>query len=212
MALRTNLFVVALALALFGNVMVYSATSKELGTHYLVVRFAHLAIGLIAFLVAKQVRYTAWRKIAPAFYVVVLVSLVLVLFPSLGTEVGGARRWFDLGYFSLQPAEFAKLAQPGESSTASPGRAAFCARATVAVRSVSRKTFIPSPFSSKNSKILGPASPWHTTARQHLSIGPNSSEKSVSFSEPPRIKTTGPLKLASAAATAAGLVASESST
>jgi cell division protein FtsW len=110
MALRTNLFVVALALALFGNVMVYSATSKELGTHYLVVRFAHLAIGLIAFLVAKQVRYTAWRKIAPAFYVVVLVSLVLVLFPSLGTEVGGARRWFDLGYFSLQPAEFAKLA------------------------------------------------------------------------------------------------------
>jgi cell division protein FtsW len=110
MALRTNLFVVALALALFGNVMVYSATSKELGTHYLVVRFAHLAIGLIAFLVAKQVRYTAWRKIAPAFYVVVLVSLVLVLFPSLGTEVGGARRWFDLGFFSLQPAEFAKLA------------------------------------------------------------------------------------------------------
>ena len=110
MALRTNLFVVALALALFGNVMVYSATSKELGTHYLVVRFAHLAIGLIAFLVAKQVRYTAWRKIASAFYVVVLVSLVLVLFPSLGTEVGGARRWFDLGFFSLQPAEFAKLA------------------------------------------------------------------------------------------------------
>lgn len=110
MALRTNLFVVALALALFGNVMVYSATSKEYGAHYLIVRFAHVAVGVIAFLAAKQVRYTAWRKVSPGFYVVVLVGLVLVLFPSLGTEVGGSRRWFDLGPVSLQPAEFAKLA------------------------------------------------------------------------------------------------------
>jgi cell division protein FtsW len=110
MSLRTNLFVVALALALFGNVMVYSATSKDFGTHYLVVRSAHVALGVVAFLVAKRVRYTSWRKIAPAFYLVVLASLVLVLIPTLGTEVGGARRWFDLGPVSVQPAEFAKLA------------------------------------------------------------------------------------------------------
>jgi len=110
MSLRTNLFVVALALALFGNVMVYSATSKDFGTHYLVVRSAHVALGVVAFLVAKRVRYTSWRKIAPAFYLVVLASLVLVLIPTFGTEVGGARRWFDLGPVSVQPAEFAKLA------------------------------------------------------------------------------------------------------
>ena len=110
MSLRTNLFVVALALALFGNVMVYSATAKDLGTHYLVVRSAHVAFGVVAFLVAKGVRYTSWRKIAPAFYLVVLASLVLVLIPAFGTEVGGARRWFDLGPVSVQPAEFAKLA------------------------------------------------------------------------------------------------------
>jgi cell division protein FtsW len=110
MALRTNLFVVALALALFGNVMVYSATAKDFGTQYLVVRSAHVAFGVLAFLVAKRVRYTSWRKIAPAFYLVVLASLVLVLIPAFGTEVGGARRWFDLGPVSVQPAEFAKLA------------------------------------------------------------------------------------------------------
>jgi cell division protein FtsW len=110
MSLRTNLFVVALALALFGNVMVYSATSKDFGTHYLVVRSAHVALGVVAFLVAKRVRYTSWRKIAPGFYLVVLASLVLVLIPAFGTEIGGARRWFDLGSVSVQPAEFAKLA------------------------------------------------------------------------------------------------------
>ena len=109
-ALRTNLFAVALALSLLGNVMIYSATSKEYGMHYLLVRFAHLGLGVVAFLVAKQVRYTAWHKIAPSLYLVVLVSLVLVLIPSVGIEVGGARRWFDLGPVSLQPAEFAKLA------------------------------------------------------------------------------------------------------
>jgi cell division protein FtsW len=110
MSLRTNLFVVALALALFGNVMVYSATAKDYGTHYLVVRSAHVAFGVVAFLMVKRVRYTSWRKIAPAFYLVVLASLVLVLIPAFGTEVGGARRWFDLGPVSVQPAEFAKLA------------------------------------------------------------------------------------------------------
>ena len=108
--LRTNLFAVALGLSLLGNVMVYSATSKEYGAHYLITRFAHLALGIVAFFAAKQMRYTWWRKITPGFYLLVLVSLILVLIPGVGTEVRGARRWFDLGPFSLQPAEFAKLA------------------------------------------------------------------------------------------------------
>jgi cell division protein FtsW len=107
--LRTNLFAVALGLSLLGNVMVYSAT-KEYGTHYLIVRFAHLALGVVAFFAAKHIRYTSWRRITPVFYFAVLLSLILVLFPGLGTEVGGARRWFDLGSWSLQPGEFAKLA------------------------------------------------------------------------------------------------------
>ncbi len=108
--LRTNLFAVALALSLLGNVMVYSATSKEYGTYYLVVRFAHLALGVVAFLAARQVRYTLWRKIAPGFYLVVLAGLILVLIPGIGIEARGAQRWLDLGPVSLQPGEFAKLA------------------------------------------------------------------------------------------------------
>ena len=37
-----------------------------------------------------------------------IVLLIGVMF--FGTTRGGARRWFDLGFFSLQPSEFAKLA------------------------------------------------------------------------------------------------------
>lgn len=116
--MRTNLFLVVLALSLLGLVMVYSATYREFGTHYLLLRSGHIVLGIIAFLIARQVRYTAWRRLAPVLYVAVLVSLVLVLIPGIGMEAGGARRWFDLGVISLQPAEFAKIAAIVVLSTA----------------------------------------------------------------------------------------------
>ena len=50
--------------------------------------------------------------------------------------------------------------------------------------------------------MRGPASPWHTTALHPCSKGSNS-EKSVSFSEPPRMRTMGASKLSRAATTAA---------
>jgi cell division protein FtsW len=108
--LRANLFLAALGLSLLGLVMVYSATYREFGPHYLYVRSAHVALGVIVFALVSRVRYTAWRKYAPALYAAVLVGLVLVLIPGVGTEIGGARRWLDLGPISVQPAEFAKLA------------------------------------------------------------------------------------------------------
>lgn len=43
-------------------------------------------------------------------YWIVIVLLVAVLIPGVGTMRSGARRWFDLMFFQLQPSEFAKLA------------------------------------------------------------------------------------------------------
>ncbi|MDQ3942965.1 MAG: putative lipid II flippase FtsW [Actinomycetota bacterium] len=109
-SLRSNLFLVALGLSLLGLVMVYSATYSEVGTDFLFERIGHMVLGVAAFFVVSRVRYTAWRKYAPALYLIVLVGLVLVLIPGIGTQINGARRWLDLGLMSIQPAEFAKLA------------------------------------------------------------------------------------------------------
>jgi cell division protein FtsW len=106
---RANLFWVALGLSLLGLVMVYSATYRHYGPHYLFLRAFHVALGVAAFFLTSRVRYTAWRRYAPGLYFAVLIGLLLVLIPGLGTEVGGARRWLDFGPFSLQPGEFAKL-------------------------------------------------------------------------------------------------------
>jgi cell division protein FtsW len=109
-SLRSNLFLAALGLSLLGVVMVYSATYSEVGTDFLFIRIGHMVLGVAAFFLASRVRYTAWRTYAPAMYLIVLVGLVVVLIPGIGTQINGARRWLDLGPMSLQPAEFAKLA------------------------------------------------------------------------------------------------------
>src|SRR5829696_9220578 len=109
-SLRANLFLVALGLSLLGLVMVYSATYREFGTAFLFERSVHMVLGVAAFVVTSRIRYTVWRKYAPALYLIVLVSLVLVLIPRVGSQINGARRWLDFGPLTVQPAEFAKLA------------------------------------------------------------------------------------------------------
>ena len=51
--------------------------------------------------------HTLARWSMVAYWVAVLLLVVVLLF---GSVRFGARRWFDLGFFSLQPSEFAKLA------------------------------------------------------------------------------------------------------
>jgi cell division protein FtsW len=55
--------------------------------------------------------YQWWQRIAPWFFAVTILLLILVLIPGIGTSTYGARRWFTFGSFlSVQPSELAKLA------------------------------------------------------------------------------------------------------
>ena len=50
--------------------------------------------------------HTLSRWAGIAFWISIILLIGVMFF---GTVRGGARRWFDLGFFSLQPSEFAKL-------------------------------------------------------------------------------------------------------
>jgi cell division protein FtsW len=109
----------ALLLMALGLVMVYSASiataeaSRFTGSnaaYFLMRHTVFLGAALAAALVVFLVPVRLWQKLAPLAFLASLALLVLVLVPGVGREVNGARRWLDLGAFTVQPSEFVKLA------------------------------------------------------------------------------------------------------
>jgi rod shape determining protein RodA len=69
-----------------------------------------VALGVGVFFAASAIdwRFLRGGRMAALVYLAILLPLVLLLF--FGEATRGARGWFDLGGFALQPSEFAKLA------------------------------------------------------------------------------------------------------
>lgn len=107
---------VVVALSLIGVIMVFSASAVVAGArfhdsiYFLKRQAMWLAAGFMVLHLASRIDYAVWRKLAPWILGGTALLLVVVLIPSLGLVVKGARRWLRLGPFSLQPAELFKVA------------------------------------------------------------------------------------------------------
>jgi cell division protein FtsW len=110
---------VAMALLLWGLVMVYSASvampdnpkfARYEHTHFLLRHMFSLAVALVVAVLAFQIPMSTWEKLAPWLFIASLALLVIVLIPFIGRGVNGARRWISLGVFNFQPSELAKFA------------------------------------------------------------------------------------------------------
>jgi cell division protein FtsW len=108
----------ALALLLFGLVMVYSSSiayaegnrlSGNQATFFLMRHAVFLGVGVTASMMAFQVPMRIWQQASPYMFVAGVVLLIAVLIPHIGREVNGSRRWIPLGLINLQPSEFMKL-------------------------------------------------------------------------------------------------------
>lgn len=66
-----------------------------------------LLISIIAFAVTYVVDSKVWSSLALPSYVLSLLLLIGVLI--FGSEIKGAKSWYDFGFFSFQPSELAKL-------------------------------------------------------------------------------------------------------
>lgn len=113
------LLFLAFSLVCFGLAMVFSAsmaysrydsiTDTMLNDpSYLAIRqAAAIALGTVAMFFCMNIDYKVLKKWIGFGFVIVVIMLLLV--PIFGKEVNGARSWFNVAGFGIQPAEFAKL-------------------------------------------------------------------------------------------------------
>lgn len=97
--------IIAIILCSIGLIALFSATQEtEHDAFYK--QIIWIGISLFVMVIFTVIDYEAIVKASPIFYIVFLILLVAVLFTK---PVNGATSWFDIGFFSLQPSEFAKV-------------------------------------------------------------------------------------------------------
>jgi cell division protein FtsW len=109
-----GLLLCIVVLNLIGLVMVLSASSVtalydyDNPWHFFIRQGIWVVAGLALMIVALNIDYHHWQRLALPMVVLSVVLLVAVLF--VGIEVNGAQRWLGTESLSIQPSEFAKLA------------------------------------------------------------------------------------------------------
>ena len=95
----------AILLCIVGFVALYSA-SQQLELTYLKRQIIWFVISIVIMIITMLTDYEFLAKISPLFYVIGIISLIAVLFTR---TINGANSWFNIGIFSFQPAELAKI-------------------------------------------------------------------------------------------------------
>lgn len=109
------ILICSLALAIFGCVMVYSASKYSAFVQYgneffyLKKQIMGVAIGIIGLLFTSFINHKIYKKFYWVFYFVGLIFLILVFVPGLGRTSYGATRWIGIGGFTMQPSEVSKF-------------------------------------------------------------------------------------------------------
>jgi cell division protein FtsW len=108
------LFAATVGLALFGVVMVYSASAvmaqRDNGSqfYYVIKQGIWTSIGFVAMLAAMQFDYGRLRDRRLVYGLLLLTTLALLAVFAFG-KVNGAHRWIKFKGFSVQPSEMSKL-------------------------------------------------------------------------------------------------------
>ena len=109
------LLIGVLFLALFGILMVYSASSYSAQVYYnnseyfLIKQATGVFVGIIFLVFLANFDYKRLEKLKWILLVVGFVLLVLVFVPGIGVSNYGAKRWIRLPGFTIQPSEIAKF-------------------------------------------------------------------------------------------------------
>ena len=100
---------------LLGILMIYSSSSVWAEykfndpLKYVKHQFLFYVVGLLLMLLLSKVDISYYKKYANKILLGCFILLVLVLIPGIGKVRNGARSWFGIGSFGIQPSEFAKI-------------------------------------------------------------------------------------------------------
>ncbi len=106
-----------IGLLVAGGFLIFSSASLGLlakdGASFGSVAFSQFIFGVllggVALFITSNIYYRHWRKFAFYIFLLSILATLAVFIPGLGLSHGGATRWIDLGFTTVQPAEFLKI-------------------------------------------------------------------------------------------------------
>ena len=101
-----GLLIVAIILTAIGLIALFSATQE---TEYdeFKKQIIWFVSSIVMMVIVMLINYETLVKLSPIFYGIFIILLIAVLFTN---PINGATSWFNIGAFSFQPSEFAKIA------------------------------------------------------------------------------------------------------
>lgn len=107
--------IAGIILSVVGLLFIFSASSYSADVqfgdpfHYVKTQAVALVLGVPVMFAVTFVDLEKVKKWAVVIYIICLILLALVFVPVLGVESYGAKRWLNLGFFTIQPSEYAKF-------------------------------------------------------------------------------------------------------
>ncbi len=112
-----SVLLIIILILVIGGFFIFSSASLGLlareGASFGTVAFTQFFFGIvgggIAMLITSNIYYRNWREYAFYIFVATAIFTLVLLIPGVGKEMGGATRWIDLGFTTIQPSELLKI-------------------------------------------------------------------------------------------------------
>jgi cell division protein FtsW len=112
-----SMLLILVLILVIGGFFIFSSASLGLlarsGASFGSVAFSQFFFGIIgggiAMLITSNIYYRNWREYAFYIFVGSALFTLLVFVPGLGMTHGGATRWIDIGFTTIQPSEIFKI-------------------------------------------------------------------------------------------------------
>ena len=102
------LLISIILLSFIGLIVLYSASQGN--SSIIIKQSIFVFFGIILMIAVSQPDPAFYKNISGLFLVFSIFLVILTII--FGNEINGAKRWLDLGFFTLQPSELVKIALP----------------------------------------------------------------------------------------------------